>query len=130
MQSYFVNSVGVIGNCIGFMYASARYIGRGYEFLTVPWKSHHELLGLLPMLLFALGILINGFFLPVHKYFPMLVILTMILLFNTGFLLFELSYGVDANHSFYGQQELLASMKVCLSFLISSMILLFAYPKR
>lgn len=136
MQSYVVHFVGLIGNIIGFIYASSRYLGTGYGSTYQTWGIVNEIWGLIPMILFANGILINGLFLSLKKYFKFILLFTIISITNTCFLLFEsINYTnelIEINWvDLISEQDLLLKTpQICLAFFISSMILMFLYKKN
>ncbi|WP_130068243.1 hypothetical protein [Bacillus albus] len=133
MQSYIVHIVGLIGNVIGFIYTSSRYLGTGYGSTPQTWGISNEIQGLIPMLLFAIGILINGLFLSLKNHFKFLVPFTIILIINTCFLLFESINEMNKIEwvNLISEQNLLIKpLQICLAFLISSIILMFLYKKN
>ncbi|HDW3056915.1 TPA: hypothetical protein RMI67_006919 [Bacillus cereus] len=133
MQSYVVYILGLIGNGIGFIYTSSRYLGTGDDSISQTWEISSEIWRLVPMLLFVIGILINGFFLSLEKHFKFLVSLTIILIINTCFLLFESindTSKMNEINLIYKQDLLIKTPQICLAFLISSIILMLLYKKR
>lgn len=136
MQSYVVHIVGLIGNIIGFIYTSSRYLGAVYGSTFQTWGIADEIWGLTPMLLSVVGILINGLFISLQKYFKLLVSFTIISIINISFLLFEYtSYlmemgGNDWVDSISEQDLMLKTPQICLAFLSSSLLLMFLYKKN
>lgn len=125
MQSYVVHIVGLIGNIIGFTYASSRYLGTGYAAAPHTWGLLDEMWGLIPMLLPAAGILINGLFLSLEKHFKILMLFTSISIVNSCFLIFDSTYDAIKNDWLYEQKLFLETPQIYLAFLSSSMILIF-----
>ncbi|PFI79103.1 hypothetical protein [Bacillus cereus] len=130
MQSHVVHSVGLIGNIIGFVYTSARYLGTGCGFTTSTWGISNELYRLIPMLLCATGILINGVFLSVQKNFKLLLLFTIISILNYCFLMLESINDTNKYNWLYEQKALLETPQICVAFLISSMLLMFSYQEQ
>ncbi|PYE87927.1 hypothetical protein [Bacillus sp. 196mf] len=130
MQLYVVHIVGLIGNIIGFIYTSSRYLGTGYGSIPQTWGISNEICGLIPMLVFAIGILINGLFLSLKNHFKFLVSFTTVSIINTIFLLLE-SINDITNIGWislvYEQNLLIKTLQISLAFLSSSIILLFLY---